>query len=594
MATAMKVRELTSEQWDGLVACARGKREPDLVIENGTVLNVYSGELMPANIWIIGDRIAYVGPRRYEGTAARVLDATGKVLSPGYIEPHAHPFQLYNPMSYAEAVLARGTTCSVNDDLVVHLNMEFSQVGRFFETMSGLPIKMVWSVRLDPQAHLPEKKDKYRAYELGRLMKSPHVWQAGELTDWKSWLDGDEEMKEASLAAKHMRRRIEGHSAGASWETLNALTAAGVTADHEAINTEEALRRLRLGIWTTLRHSSLRPDLPDLIPGLLEAGLKNWSRLMMTTDGPTPEYLSQGYSDYLIRLAISLGLDPIIAYQLVTINPATYYGVEEEIGGIAPGRIADILILSDLLDPTPETVIADGRPVAQNGRLLEPLPQPNWAEIGLPPLRPMGPKGTVDPDWFAVHTDSDTFPMLNLQNPAITRRVDVAVPTTDGRIDDAFVTASDDICYLAMLNRQGRWVCNGLIKNFATDLAALASSYTGASEIIVIGRDRAAMAAAVERMLEIGGGIVILDNEHNVLNELPLPIGGALSHRPVADLVGLSKEIADVLTDLGHTHYDPIYTLLFLSSTHLPELRLSSEGLFEVKTKRVLIPSRPL
>jgi adenine deaminase len=588
------VRRMTIEQWEALVACARGKREPDLVIENGTVLNVYSGELMEANLWVIGERIAYVGPRRYEGTAAQVIDATGKVLAPGYIEPHAHPFQLYNPMRYAEAVLARGTTCSVNDDLVVHLNMEFSQVGRFFERMAGLPIKMVWSVRLDPQAHLPEKMDKYKAYELTRLMKSPHVWQAGELTDWKAWLDGDEQMKEAALAAKQMRRRLEGHSAGASWETLNALTAAGVTADHEAIHAEEALRRLRLGIWTTLRHSSLRPDLPDLLPGLIKSGIKNWSRVMMTTDGPTPEYMSQGYTDYLVRLAIELGLDPIIAYQLVTINPATYYGVEEEIGGLAPGRVADILILPDLLEPTPETVIADGRVVARHGELVEPLPMPNWAEIGLPPLQPIGPKGTVDPDWFAVYSAGSTFPVMNLQNPAITRRVDLPVAVKDGRIDDEFVTASEDLCYVAMLNRQGRWVCNGLIKNFATDLAALASSYTGASEIIAIGRDRRAMAAAVERMQEIGGGIVILDKEHRVVSELPLPIGGALSERPVHELVGLSKQIADVLKDLGHRHYDPIYTLLFLSSTHLPELRLSSEGLFEVKTRRVLVPSRKL
>jgi adenine deaminase len=585
-----KVRGMTGEEWDKLVACSKGKAEPDLVIENGTVLNVYSGELMEANLWVSGNRIAYVGPRVYEGTSAQVIDAAGKIVAPGYIEPHAHPFQLYNPVRYAESVLAIGTTCSVNDNLVLYMGMELTQVGRLIEQLYQLPIKMVWSVRLDPQAHLPETRHKYEAQTLGRLLKHPAVWQAGEVTDWKSWIDGDEEMRDAALCAKALKKRIEGHLAGASWDTLNVLTAAGVTADHEAINPEDALRRLRLGLWTTLRNSSLRPDLPELLPGLLTQ-LKNWSRVMMTTDGPTPDFMKNGYTDYLIRLAIELGLDPITAYQLVTINPATYYGVDDEIGGLAPGRLADILLLPELREPTPELVIAEGKVVAEHGRLLEPLPSPNWAAIGLPPLQP---GQTFDPEWFRVHTEEDTFPVLFLQNPAITRRVDTPIVHEDGVIPDSVVSESEDLCYLALLDRKGKWVCNGIIKGFATKLAGLASSYTGAGHLLVIGRDRAAMAAALERVHEIGGGIAILGDDHQVLGEMPLTVGGAMSEHTVEELVGEAKGIAEVLGALGHAHYDPIYTLLFLSSTHLPELRLSSQGLFEIKTKRVLHPARLL
>lgn len=589
---AITVRDLTEAEWTAVVEVARGVREPDLVLRGGTVLNVYSGELVEADVWVTGSRIAYVGTRPYEGAQAQVIDATGKVLVPGYVEPHAHPFQLYNPVRYAESILARGTTCSVNDDLLLYMAMEYGQMGRFFEEMAQLPIKMVWSVRMDSQSHRPDKLHKFEAGTLARLLKSPAVWQAGEVTDWKSWIDGAPEMRRTALAAKEMRKKIEGHCAGASYETLNVLTAAGVTADHEAINAGDALNRLRLGIWTTLRHSSLRPDLPDLLPGLI-GELKNWSRVMMTTDGPTPEYLKDGYTDHLLRTAMELGLDPVIAYQLVTINPATYYGVDDQIGGIAPGRIADLLVLSDLREPTPELVIADGQVVARDGELLAPLPEPNWADAGLPPLKPMA-KGKVSPEWFDVYADGETFPVMNLQNPAITRKVELPVERDErGRVT-GLVEASEDLCYIALLDRQGEWVCNGVIKAFAASLAGLASTYTGAGEIVVIGRDRAAMAAAAEHVLAIGGGMAVVDGEHRVLCELPLVLSGAMGTQTVEELVVASKEVADVLRELGHPYYDVIYTLLFLSSTHLPELRLSSEGLFEVKTKRVLHPVRKL
>lgn len=586
---ATRVRDLSEADWYRLVACAKGQVEPDLVVRGGTVLNVYAGELMQADVHVIDGRIAYVGTRPYTGEQARVLDATDRVLVPGYIEPHAHPFQFYNPITYAESVLARGTTCSVNDNLMLTLNLEFGQFGRFVESMSTLPIKMAWWIRLDPQAHLPEKAYKFNGQLLGRLLKNPYMWQAGEVTDWKSWIDGDEEMVQAALQAKEFRKRIEGHCAGVSHDTLNVLTAAGITADHEAINAEDALRRLRLGLWTTLRHSSLRPDLPAILPELIPR-LRNWNRVMMTTDGPTPLYLQQGYTDHLIRTAIAQGLDPITAYQLVTINPATYYGVDDQIGGIAPGRIADFLILADLLEPTPLVVIADGRVVAEQGQLVERLTAPSWPDAGLMPLQPIG---TIEPDWFTVHTDASHFPVMNLTNPAIARRVDLPVEPIAGRLDGV-VEGSDDLCYVSLLHREGQWVCNGLLRGFATTLAGLASSFTGAGELVVIGRNRAAMAVATERMLALGGGIVIVDDEGQVLFELPLRIAGAMGEQSVDELGAASSRLADVLRAQGHTHYDPIYTLLFLSSTHLPELRLSSAGLFEVKTKRILHPARRL
>ncbi len=219
-----------------------------------------------------------------------------------------------------------------------------------------------------------------------RMLRNPSVLQAGELTYWKEAINGDPSMiarmREARLAGK----RIETHNPGASVETLNAVAAAGATGCHESITAEEVMRRLRLGYYATLRHSSIRPDLGELIKGLLNTGCRYWDRMMLTTDGSPPFFLAEGFTDACIRIAIDAGLDPVDAYRMASLNPAVYYGLDQDLGGISPGRIADIVFLEDLRNPTPVKVMANGRIAAERGMLTASFPEVEWSRYGIGPL----------------------------------------------------------------------------------------------------------------------------------------------------------------------------------------------------------------
>lgn len=563
-----RVRPFDRDTYFSLLGVAKGKVRADLYLQGATVINVYTGELQEANVAVKGRHIAYVGASdRMVGPETEVADLTGYYLCPGYIEPHCHPFQIYNPDSLARFVLPHGTTTLVNDNMGLYLLTEEEIFIRMIEEMGRWPVKMLWSARLDPQTRSEEFRRFFEPNRMQRLLSHPLVVQAGELTAWPQLLNGDVEMAENIWETQRVGKRLEGHLPGASLETLSMLAAGGVTADHEATTAEEALRRLRIGLWTTLRYSSLRPDLPEIVKGLADYK-GDMKRTMMTTDGPTPAFLEDGYTDHMLRIAMEAGMNPVTAYQLVTINPATYYGLDGEIGGIGPGRLADILVLEDLDRPTPVRVLAEGRWMARGGRLLEAWPRLDWEGNRLGKLKETW---RVTKDDF---TDETSLPIIRLENPAITR------------LDSG--SESGSLLYTALIGKDGSWIVQALLKGMADQLGGLASSYTASRSIVVIGKNRADMAQAVNRVLEIGGGIVLVENGR-VLFELELSIVGGMSTEDMEDVIKQVQLFENLLRERGHTHYDPIYTLLFLSSTHLPEVRLTPKGVLHVKSGNILL-----
>ncbi|WP_018130682.1 adenine deaminase C-terminal domain-containing protein [Effusibacillus pohliae] len=577
MECQRRLRALEIDTYFQLLGVAKGKVKADLYLHGATVINVYTGELQAANVAVKGRHIAYVGPSdAMVGPDTEVVDLTGRYLCPGYIEPHCHPFQVYNPESLARYVLRHGTTTLVNDNMGLYMLIDEAKFLRLMDEMGNWPVKMLWSARLDPQTHAEEFAPFFAPDRIRRLLDHPLVVQAGELTGWPQLLGGDRQMAENLLYALRIGKRVEGHLPGASLETLSMLAAGGITAEHEAITAEEALRRLRIGLWTTLRYSSLRPDLPQIVKGLADYR-GNTSRLMMTTDGSTPAFLQDGYTDAMLRVAIEAGMDPVTAYQLVTINPATYYGLDGEIGGIAPGRLADVLVLEDLDRPTPAAVLAEGRWAARGGQLLVSWAGIGWEAAGL---------GKLQENWRASESDFSMeakLPVLRLENPVITRL------QTDARTEHspAAPTLSDGVLHAALFARDGSAIVEAKIVGMADRLDALASSYTAAKGILVIGQHPAAMARAVNQVLEIGGGIVMVEDQE-ILFELEMPILGGMSTQDMEHLIERAQTFEKLLRERGHAHYDPIYTLLFLSSTHLPEVRLTPEGVLHVKSREIL------
>lgn len=570
-----RLRPTDTETFFKLLNVAKGKVKADLYLQGATIINVYTGQLQQANVAVKGKQIAYVGPSdAMVGPETEVVDLQGRFLSPGYIEPHCHPFQVYNPDTLARFVLPHGTTTMVNDNMGLYLLVDDERFLNIVDEMGDWPVKMLWSARLDPQTHSDEFDHFFAAAKIGRLLDHHFVVQSGEITGWPQLLAGDRQMAENILYTLSIGKRVEGHLPGASLETLSMLTAAGITAEHEAMTAEEAVRRLQIGLWTTLRYSSLRPDLPDIVKGLA-AYKGDTKRMMMTTDGSTPAFLKNGYTDEMLRVAIEAGMDPITAYQLVTINPATYYGLDGEIGGIAPGRLSDIVVLEALDNPEPLAVLAEGEWAARDGKLLTQWPAIEWEKYGLHKQRA---------EWRAKESDlgsgadfcTDELPVIRLENPAITRLV-----------ESGTVRETVRPMVAALYDREGTTIVKARLTGMAERLDGLASSYTASKGLLAIGQDPAAMTQALNRVLEIGGGIVLVE-DGSVVFEMVMPIAGGMSDSPMEQVIARSQEFEDLLKKRGHTHYDPIYTLLFLTSTHLPEVRLTPEGILHVKSGQII------
>lgn len=573
-----------------LVETAMGHRSPSLVLTGAEVLDVYTGRTKQADVAVAGRWIAYVGnlkeARIRPGEDTRVLDVTGCVLVPGYIEVHAHPFQLYNPVTLAEHVLPLGTTMLISDNLFLFTQMEEVEMNRLWDELSRLPVKYGWWARLDPQSHLPESLNHlFDDERVRRVLHHPLVLQAGELSDWVPLLEGDERMQGWIGAAHEAHKRVEGHAPGASYRTLARLSAAGVTGDHESISPDEVWDRLRLGYMVTLRHSSLRPDLPVLMEGLVREGDVPWHRLMMTTDGPTPSYFRHGFVDYLIRTAIDSGCEPVRAYQMVTINPAVYYRMDERIGGIAPGRLADLNVLSSLDEPVPLQVIANGELMAADGQWVQSPPAIEWSRF--PAIR-MTSSWRVDVRQLQWHVEEgEPVPVLNLVNPVITKLTEETVSTGP---NGAVLSEDDDRLFAYLIDRNGRWITRSLIRGFGRNIDALVSTYNGSCDWLVIGKNMDALVQAIRRATDDGGGITWVQGGETYFH-LPLPLMGTMSKWPMEQLMEKTDELTEKLKRFGHPFYDPIYTFLFLSSTHLPQVRLTADGVLRVKDRTIVYPA---
>src|SRR5215204_5751367 len=407
-----------------LIETARGERPADLFVRGGTVANVYSGELHGANLAVTGGRIAYVGEgERALGPETRVVDASGMIVSPGYVEAHFHPWVLYNPVSLVEGILPLGTTTVVADHLFFFMQMGPDGFAAMADDLRGLPLLYLWMVRLASQARFPGEEEMFAPERVEPLLRRDDVIGTAEITRWPALSEGDPALISGIRAAKAHGKIVDGHTGGASESRLQPVAAAGIDADHEAITKQEVLNRLRLGIWTMLRNSSLRPDLPELLRSVTEDGIST-HRLIMTTDGPAPEFVEEnGLVDGMLRLAVENGVPPMQALQMVTINPATLFRIDGQVGGIGIGRRADLLLLEDLTTFRPQTVITGGRVVASDGELRIPLPDTRWDSYGSRPrFEPDLDLG--DPALYPQKLSEAEVPVMHLRSAVSTERKD--------------------------------------------------------------------------------------------------------------------------------------------------------------------------
>lgn len=561
------------------VAVIDGEVAPTLVLKNGTYLNSYTKQWLKANIWILNDRIVYVGDALPENNReTEIVDCTGKYLVPGYMEPHAHPFQMYNPEALAYHVAKTGTTTLINDSLMWHFLLGKKKAFTLMETFDKLPISTYWWARFDSQTALKDEEYYFNSEDVKDWLAHPSVIQGGELTAWPSLLDGDDRLLYWMQEAKRLGKPIEGHLPGASKATLTKMKLLGVNADHESMTGEEAIRRLQTGYQVGLRYSSIRPDLPNILDDLLANGIRSFENLTMTTDGATPAFYKDGMMNVCIQIAIDRGVPLEDAYQMATFNVANHFNLESHLGSIAPGRKAHINILQAKDNPHPTSVLAKGKWVVRDGE-EQPLDATvDWDKHGIGPL---------NLDWDLKASDLQfSIPVgLDMINNVIIKPYAVEADVTL----EALPTNTHD-AFLLMLDRKGEWRVNTTIRGFTKELGGLVSSYSTTGDIVGIGKRKADIKLAFERMKELGGGIV-LAHEGEVIFEIPLKLGGTMYEGAMDPLMEKETELKTILKDYGYQFEDPVYSILFLAATHLPYFRITQQGVIEVKKRRVLFPS---
>src|SRR3989441_11294953 len=508
------------------------------------------------------------------GARTRIIDASGRVLVPGYIDPHVHPATLTTPAALARFVLPLGTTAVVADTLQF---WELGGLAAFLKVADALlaaPLRFYWMIRPHAQSRAPDEWRRFDLKTLARAMAHPRALAIGEVTRWPDAWRGDPELLQRLALARG--GRVEGHTAGASAEKIAAIAAAGFTSDHEPITAQEVLDRARQGIAVMLRESSLRPDLVGLLDALKTAPALV-SRLMLTSDGSMPAFLrTHGFVDHLIRVAIERGVTPVDAYRMATLNPATYYGLDADLGGVAPGRYADFCLLENLAEPRPVTGIASGTVVAEGGRRLARVPEPPWRRVFT------SVEARLAVRWRARARDFEL--PARARYPVIT-----LISSVISRLDERPMQPGD--LHAALLDRAGRWIAPGVVAGFAERLDGFATTTSTDFNILALGRRPESMTRAVNRLLDLRGGIVLVDGER-IAYELPLPIGGIMTRGTVDEVARREDELRRHLVERGYPHHEPLYTLFFLAADFLPAVRLSPRGVWDVKQSRGLLPSR--
>lgn len=568
-----------------------GRRPADLLLRQVTLVNVLSGELLPSmDVAICGDRVAAVG-HRLAIEAAVEEDGQGLYLLPGWIDAHAHADYLVNPVALAEELLPWGTTALLTyaDDLVCSMGT----AGLDYQLQASAQLPLAIYLALPPSAPcFPglEGEDLLPAAELVRYLAHPRVLSLGEVLPWGRITAGDRTLLDKMALTRAVGKRVDGHCSAAREEELNALAAAGISSCHESMTAAEARQRLRLGMHVMLRHGSSRQDLPQLVDLIRGPNAADTSRVMLTPDYLSPEdILRHGYMNTVVGAAIALGVEPLRAVQMATINPATYMGLDGELGAVAPGWRADLQLVAGWEQLRPVLVVAGGQVVAREGKLTQSLgPYPSPLRRGM--YSRLLPEGPVTPASFQIPApagcDSVTVTAMHLRSQNVTGRRTALVPVRDGCLDPA--GAEGDLLLAVTTNKDRIGWARTWLLGFGALVDGLAASISvGPAKVVVLGRSPAGMAMAYQQLVEQGGGAVLVEGD-SVTARLVLTIGGLQSDGSMAAMVSELEGLNQRLRAMGCPWPDPLFVVHFMTFASLPYLRLSPAGLLDARRQQVI------
>ncbi|TAK05963.1 adenine deaminase, partial [bacterium] len=438
-----------------LIRGAMGEIKADLVITGGELVNVYSGEILEGiEIAVLDGRICYVGPSAAHtiGPSTERFDAKGLIVTPGFIDGHTHIGHFCRPYEYLQAYLPHGTTALMASCDEPQTVFGFKGLKLFLDEVEAHPLRVFSLISMvAPQDPALCSTQSLSQDEVAQALADPRILGLGEIVSWLRLLQAEPELLERIEMTRARGKIIHGHTAGARDQRLCAIAAAGVSSCHEPIREEDVLERLRAGYWLMLREGSFRRDLEATLPSIVTRRLST-QRLILVTDGMAPDDVQRdGHIDFVVRRAISLGLSPVQAIQAVTLNPATYSGLEQEIGGIAPGRCADFALLEDLEQARVRMTIIGGGVVAREGESLVRTRPISWPGDTMKSLR-LNP--TVTPEAFRISCPqpSAKIRVMELVNSNITAERILKVRSKKGFLE---ADPAGDLMKVAVFERYG-------------------------------------------------------------------------------------------------------------------------------------------
>ncbi len=574
-----------------LNAVAMGDKKADLILKNCSLVNVYTKEITKnAQVAITKDRIAYVGPdaTHTAGPATVIMDLEEKFLAPSFADPHIHIDQFVTPSELAKHSLLCGTTCLFSDPIDIVSVCGFRGFREFVKMSSELPIRIFSVVPggLPVDRKFSHGKSLSLAQEKSAI-KLGGVVGLGEVFSWTKVTMRDARTMSTISQMLDNNCIINGHTAGASDKKLNAYVSSGILSCHEPIDYDQVMERLRLGMWVMMREGSIRRDLKNIVPKIL-LHKPYLNRLMFCSDGLDPlDITKYGHIDHCIMESIGLGMDAIDAITIASKNCFDYYGMGRDLGGIAPGKLADLLVLDDLQKIKPRKVFVGGKLVASNGSVVAKIPKPK-----LPPwIKKTVKLKTFTENDFVIKSNRPTVTAnaIEMETEIITKLASVVLETKHGNVP---ACPDKDIWKVAAFDRTYGTAKGaiGFLKSFGAEIGAFASTWSfHENDLIVIGSNEKDMATAANHLIKSQGGMTVVRNSQ-VLSFLPLQIGGIISAEPFDDVLQKFVGINSTLVENGCRFQRPHLVPLFLPFLALPSARILHSGIVDVK-KRSLIPA---
>ncbi len=575
----------TFEEIKNTVETGLGRYACSLRIENVQLVNTFSGEIYTTSIHVKNKRIVSIDPKVCL-ESEEVIDAKGQFAVPGLIDSHMHfETTMLSPEALSGIVVPQGTTTLCAD------LMEIANVAgeEGFRTMLAgadkLPCRLLLEVssRVPTAPGLETTGAVLDAEAVGKIMGWDESVSLGELDPSKILFVKDEYLhKVADTLAR--RKIVNGHAIGRMGHELNVYASAGISDDHECVTTDELVARLRVGMKVLIREGSTERNLDDLIKAVIETNAPIENICFCTDDKHPNEISEEGHINYNVRRAIELGLSPMQAISIATINAAKHFRIEDEIGVIAPGRLADILLVPDLNEMKPSMVLFEGKVVAENGALNidVPIPEyPEWIKDTVHLKNEITAESfRVSSEGEADEVDVNVIGLIPMQ--IINERLSCKLPVKDGFVQNDL---SQDILKLAVVERYGKTggVGVGFVKGFELPKGALAFSTShDHHNIVVVGADDEDMAIAVNDLAQIHGGVTAVC-DGKVLAHMSLPIGGLMSDCPAVEVEKELEIVNKAVADMGYPRPAPFMTLSFISLPTVPELGLTDLGLIDVE-----------